>query len=279
MLRIKKMTQEDLEFAVRLTDTMNWNLVEEDFEFMITLEPEGCFVLLSDAERIGVATTVGFGKVGWIGNVIVKEDYRRHGGGSLLVRHAIEYLTARGVETIGLYAYLDKIPFYTRQDFRYESGFVLLRGSGFSASTKFPLREATTDDIGQIIDFDALCFGSSRKKLLEPILLDPDNLCHIWIEGNRIKGYGAAKVYDDTAEVGPLVCGHESGRIAIGLVEMILGSLEGCEVSMCIPERENEILEMLRDYGFKEDFHVARMFRGSPVITDCIYIAESLERG
>jgi hypothetical protein len=33
------------------------------------------------------------------------------------------------------------------------------------------------------------------------------------------------------------------------------------------------------DAGFKESFNVVRMFFGQLVFKDCIYIAESLERG
>ncbi|MDH5702305.1 MAG: hypothetical protein OEZ12_06000, partial [Candidatus Bathyarchaeota archaeon] len=62
------MSFEDLKFAVQITDQMSWNFVEEDFKFMMELEPEGCFVLLYDSERVGIATAVCFGKIGWFGN-------------------------------------------------------------------------------------------------------------------------------------------------------------------------------------------------------------------
>ena len=54
---------------------------------------------------MGIATCISFGKVGWFGNLIVKEEIRHKGAGSLLVKHAIDYLQGKGVETIGLYAY------------------------------------------------------------------------------------------------------------------------------------------------------------------------------
>ena len=57
------MTSEDLDFAVRLTDTMHWNLAESDFEFAMELEPDGCFVLLENSERIGLVTNVCYGRI------------------------------------------------------------------------------------------------------------------------------------------------------------------------------------------------------------------------
>ena len=38
------MSSADFQFATDLANTMNWNMATEDFEFMTSLEPEGCFV-------------------------------------------------------------------------------------------------------------------------------------------------------------------------------------------------------------------------------------------
>ena len=279
MFHIEKMSPEDFEFAVRLTDTMNWNLVEEDFEFMMRLEPDGCFILLCNSERVGVATAISYGQVGWLGNVIVSENHRRKGGGSLLVKYATEYLTSKGVETIGLYSYLDRIPFYTKHNFQFDSKFIALKGRGFSASTEARVREADEDDMQQIIDLDRLYFGGSRSKLLEPVLLDPSNLCYVCTDDDRILGFVAAKVYNEASEIGPLVCRQGYDDIAIDLLKTNLKRLKSCEVYLCIPEKESKILNLLTRHGFREDFRLARMFRGTPVINDYIYVAESLERG
>ena len=279
MFHIKNMSTEDFAFAVRLTDTMDWNLVEEDFEFMTELEPDGCFVVLDDSERMGLATTISFGKVGWLGNVIVSENYRGRGVGSLLVRYSLECLTNKYVEAVGLYAYVDKVPFYRRLGFEYDSGFVVLNGKGSSSPVGAHPREAGKDDIREIINLDRLCFGASRRKLLEPLLLDSGNLCYVSIKDGRVLGFVVAKVYEGVAEVGPLVCRRGCSDIAIDLLKTTLNRLEGLEVSMCIPEKESAIINTLMRSGFSEAFHVARMFYGNPIVNDCIYVAESLERG
>ena len=71
MFNVKNMQVSDFPFAVQLANTMNWNMTIKDFEFMLKLEPQGCFVLLHNKERVGIATIVTFGKVGWFGNFIV----------------------------------------------------------------------------------------------------------------------------------------------------------------------------------------------------------------
>jgi GNAT superfamily N-acetyltransferase len=279
MFHVKNMSLEDLEFAIRITDTMNWNLVEKDFKFMMQLEPKGCFVLLSNSEKVGIATTISFDRLGWIGNVIVSESYRKQGAGSLLVRHCVKYLTSKNVETVGLYSYMDKIPFYKRLGFEYNTEFAFLKGKGFSSPIKAGLKKATKEDIDNITDYDHSGFGALRRKLLEPILLDPNNLCYISIEDGQISGYIAAKVYEKIAEIGPMVCRRVCNDIAINLLRAILNRLEGFGVSMYVPKNEHAILNMLMDAGFSENLHVARMFFGPPVVKDCIYMAESAERG
>ena len=112
MFKVKTMRTKDHAFATQLANTMNWNMAPEDFQFMSLLEPEGCFVLFDGSKRVGIATCVSYGKVGWFGNLIVQEDYRHRGAGRILVTHAVDYLHDKGTQTIGLYAYPHLTSFY-----------------------------------------------------------------------------------------------------------------------------------------------------------------------
>jgi GNAT superfamily N-acetyltransferase len=279
MFHVEKMKADDFPFAVELANTMNWNMIVEDFEFTMKLEPQGSFVLFHGSERLGICTSVSFGRVGWFGNLVVKGGYRKEGAGSLLVRHAIDYLKNKGIETIGLYAYPHLISFYESFGFEPDIDFLVLQGKVGLLPTEGAVRKAKQQDVPEVIDFDSQCFGANRKKLLEPILLDTGNLCYIAIEKDGIAGYVAAKVSGTMAEVGPLICHANHVEAAVVLLKTILSRLNGLAVSMCIPKKEAALLNMLSKAGFREDFGVVRMFLGSAVAKNCIYIAESLERG
>jgi GNAT superfamily N-acetyltransferase len=279
MFRVEKMKVEDYPFAVQLANTMNWNMALEDFEFMVRLEPKGCFVLFHGSERVGAATSVSFGKVGWFGNLIVKEDHRKKGAGTFLVKHAIKYLKGRGVETIGLYAYPHLIGFYKNLGFKPDVDFLVFQGIAGSSVTEGTPREIEKQDIPALVDFDCRCFGACRKKLLEPILLNTDNPCYVSVDNNEIIGYGAAKAYDEMAEVGPLVCRQNHVDIAMTLLKTILGKLRSLDVFTCVPKEETALTQTLLTAGFREDFRVTRMFLGPAVAKNCTYMAESLERG
>jgi len=279
MLNVREMLPEDFEFAVRLANTMNWNLAAEDFEFALELEPRGCFTLLHNSERTGIVTTVSYGRIGWFGNLIVNERYRKRGGGTKLAGHAVKYLEGRKVETIGIYAYTHTVPFYERLGFEYDSDFIVLNGKGVPSAEVPDVKEANRGDIEKVVAYDRSCLGFSRRKLLEPILLDEDNICYLSVEDGEIRGYLVAKVFRGMAEVGPLVCSQKFSETALELLRAPLNRLRGFEISMCVHEKRTALLEMLERNGFIESFRVARMFRGPKIDTGCIYMAESLERG
>jgi hypothetical protein len=150
---------------------------------------------------------------------------------------------------------------------------------GLSFPPKPSVRLARKTDVKKIVSYDQVCFGASRKKLLEPIILDPDNLCYVYIEDGKVSGYVVAKVYRGVAELGPLACPRKSSGIAVDLLETALNRLKGLEVSMFVPEKESPILSMLEASKFVERFRVARMFQGSRLTDQCTFMAESLERG
>ncbi len=133
MFTVKPMVKGDFGFATELANTMDWNMADEDFQFMLNLEPAGCFVAFDGRERVGIATNISFGKVGWFGNLIVKEEYRTKGVGSLLVKHSISYLQAKGAQTIGLYAYPNLVGFYGKLGFKADEEFSVLQAESLRA--------------------------------------------------------------------------------------------------------------------------------------------------
>jgi GNAT superfamily N-acetyltransferase len=273
------MSSADLDFAVHITGQMGWELARSDFEFMMELEPKGCFVLSEDSEKIGIATTVSFGKTAWFGNLIVNESKRGRGAGSLLVNHSLKYLKSKKVETVGLYAYMEKIPFYKRLGFKPDLEFTVLKGKAFPSPPSMDITQAGKKDIKEIIEFDRAFLGESRIKMLEPILSDQENLCFVSTKNGRIAGYSVAKVYRGMAELGPLLCEKGRNKTAVALLKTTLNSLKGLEVTLFVPEREDAILSMLTKNAFRPTFKVERMFHGSPAGSDWLYLAESLERG
>lgn len=280
MLSVRLITVHDFKFAVTLTDTMNWNMTEDDFSFMLELEPRGCFVMHSDSKPIGLATTISFDHVGWIGNVIVDKSYRGQGAGSFLAQHAIQYLESKGVTTVYIYAYPSKKPFYKRLGFSTDSNFIVLFGSLKNLPpTSDIIVPATETHHPAIIDFDRRCLGFSRHKLLNSLLSLSSTSCYLAVMKDSLQGYAIVKDYGSMAEVGPVVWTRKGKKMSYDLVHSALGGTLGSDTFMCIPQNECALINSLKSNGFQEDFRVVRMIRGFPLHIDCIQIAESLERG
>ncbi len=274
---VKHMTIEDFAFAVKLTDTMNWDYTEEDFKFMTDLEPKGCFIASKNGERVGITTTIRFDSLGWIGNVIVNQNYRLMGIGSNLVKHAMDYLRSQSVRTIGLYSYMDTIPFYEKIGFKSNTRFIRLVGIGVAGDLGVnAIRKMEEKDLRYVIEFDRLCTGVSRQKLLRRIFMESRDLCYTIFERKRLVGFIMAR----SAQIGPLVCRPDFEEESINLLRAVLNKLVGLKVYIGVPEKRQHILDFLRNLSFREHFQVARMYYGDYLKDkNCTVAMESLERG
>lgn len=273
------MCAEDFPFAVRLANTMDWNMTESDFKFNQRLEPNGCFMLLQNHECIGIATCINYGKIGWFGNLVIETEHRQKGAGSLLVNHAIEYLKNKGVELVGIYAYKHLDKFYENIGFKAQDEFGLFSGQVTKCKPQDGLQQAHEKDITSLIKFDRQCFGWNRQRLIEAILRTKTNLCYYYTECDKILGFVMAKVYGEMAEIGPLVFHPNNLGVAVKLLSQVFYHLKGLEVYVCIPISEIGLFESLIAAGLNERFRLTRMFLGSIIAQNCVCVPESLERG
>lgn len=275
------MEPEDFAFAAGLSDTMQWNMTTQDFEVNRQLEPNGCFVLLDDSHPAGIATCINYGQVGWFGNLVIKEVYRKQGAGTKLVKHAVNYLRNKGTNTIGLYAYSNLTNFYSKLGFKRDIDFVVLKTNAvsYSPAPEGNLKAAGFTDFHHLVALDMGCFGAFRTKLFDLILRNPDNVCLVAVEGSEIVGCVAAKVFSESAEIGPLVCRKSRPEAALKLLKAVLCRVVGAEAYLYLPAAESALLDAAFKAGFTEQFRLARMFSGPAVAKSCIYAAESLERG
>lgn len=281
MFRVEKMCVDDFPFAVQLANTIDWEMTVEDYEFAAKLEPDGCFTLFSGSERAGISTCVSFGGVGWFGSLVVKDSDRRKGAGAFLVKHAMNYLKSKGAATIGLYTYPHLIGYYEQFGFKHDLDFLVFKGKAISPLTKEVMQLQTIKelDVPAVIKFDSQLFGASRKKLLEPILCDGANLGIMAVEKDEISGYCAAKIFGQNWEIGPLMCRRNQSGTACALLRSVLGQLRYFNIFVCVPAKENALLELLLKAGLQQKFQVKRMFLGPATGKGCTYVAESLERG
>jgi len=281
MVKIKNMKHEDFEFALRLTNLMSWDYARRDFEWMTHFEPAGCFVALDSYRRIGITTTITYENLGWIGNVIVSPEHRGRGIGSRLVEHAVDYLRNRSADFIGLYSYPETLQFYNNLGFREGESFLRLSIRGgcgfFEKSEKMRLEE-----LKGVIELDSKCFGACRKKVLTKIFNEFKELCRVTLVDGKVVGYIMGTKSAAGIEVGPCICHPKYRENALNLLKATLSHVKAKKISMGVPMRKFKLVNKLKEWGFKIDFKVIRMFyKGqTPAMkSNFIFAMESLERG
>jgi GNAT superfamily N-acetyltransferase len=277
MFSAEKMRPKDFPFAVQLANTMDWNMTNGDFAFMRELEPDGCFVLFDDTERVGIATCISYGKTGWFGNLVVKDAARRKGAGTFLVRHAMEYLRRKGVESVGLYAYQHLTDFYGDIGFKPVDDLVVLGGKVVHNGSD-GLREVEANDVPTLIELASQFLGDDRGKLLKAIF-NEGNAGYLASHDRDVVGFVVVKVYGGMAEIGPLLCRRYYEDTGATLLKSVLNKIGGLEAYAYVPLKEKRLLETLTATGLVEKFRLTRMYLGRIPADNCVYMPESLERG
>ena len=68
MVKFSPITLGDRDICLKLFEVAGWGNTEEDFLRMLHYSPGGCFI--ADV-GVGMVSTVNYGQVGWIGNLII----------------------------------------------------------------------------------------------------------------------------------------------------------------------------------------------------------------
>jgi len=249
LLRIRQMKTTDFRSILALTTQERWGFGARDLKRMMAIQPKGCLVATIGDEPIGLTTTVSYGRnAGWIGNVVVSRKHRGAGIGSNLVQAAVKYLLRSHVKRIGLYSYPENEAMYKRLGFETTGGFATLsmpNGARDLTKTteKVPLR--------QILRLDKRAFGADRSKLLTRLHLEfPEGWAWI-VNEEGVSGYSVVKLYQDSSEIGPLVC-EEMNEESIGaLLTSSMARTEKWPLGMSAPASGPIVAETAERLGFR----------------------------
>jgi len=280
-LRIRRMRAGDFDFAARLSNVESWDNSSDDFRRILRVQPGGSFVATEKKRRVGIVTTISYGILGWIGNVVVSRRYRKLGIGSWLVKHAILHLRKKGARTIGLFSYKRNLPFYQRLGFKIDASYLRLVGKGRALTSEGP-KSIHTKDFKRILTYDRKCLRHHRDRLLRELFGRFRDSSFVTLRDGEVLGYIVGKNYGTTCEIGPWLCSRKEISIAMGLLRAVLNASIGKPVEITVPGTNRQALRLLRNHGFEDQGSVVRMYYGDRAgLTDDRYIfaAESLEKG
>jgi GNAT superfamily N-acetyltransferase len=247
---IRRMTLTDIPAAMELKQAAGWNQIEADWQNILSLEPEGCFVYEADGRAVGSATAARFGRdLAWIGMVLVLPEYRRRGIARALLEHCLAYCRERRVACIKLDATEMGRPLYAALGFEDEQPIERWGVEECNVEAPAPTRLQSVEAVGEL---DRAAFGADRRRVLELLLRRfPDQAV-----GNE-QGYAMARPGWNAAFLGPAVARDEA--TARRLIAGLLAQRNGEPVFWDILPQHEAAANLARNLGFQPQRKLVRM--------------------
>ena len=273
MAEIRLLIPSDIPAVMRLNRAANWNQLEQDWQRILQLEPEGCFGLECDGRIVATATAICYGtRLAWIGMVLTDPEYRRRGFGRLLTERAIRYAEQRQVDWIKLDATDLGRPIYLQLGFVDESPIERWTGVGPGGRFTAQARPFTLDAV-----LDLASFGADRKQLLASLASDS-------VVSSRTGGCAMARPGANAFSLGP--CIARTATEARELIACVLSEHSGQPFYWDLLPANKAAVRLAEEFGFVPARKLARMVRpgnqpAEPLKNDdsLVYAAAGFEYG
>jgi GNAT superfamily N-acetyltransferase len=234
--------------------------VEWHFDFKIfpyqhfgegTYEAFGGFV---DNQIIAVGDLIINGKTGWLGNIVVKPEFRTQGFGQELTMHLVNYLKNHECKNIITMATESSKSLYKKLGFLTSSIFSTLEGQLPNAPAMVKqIRPVEPDDLKQIYALDASVTGEDRSKLFNSSI--SKGFVYTSADSRKIQGF----FLSETGE-GPIIASNSEAGLAL---LQLKHSLSLCNAS--IPCENRSAVDYLKKNHFHETDLVYRMALGEDI--------------
>ena len=246
----------ELDDVAALVSEARWNQVAADWRIFIELGR--VYAAHTRAGRI-VATTATLpydGRFAWISMVLVAGLYRRRGLATLLMRRAVDELSAARLIPV-LDATPDGRAVYRALGFEDCWGLHRLRRNGqtdppgavesFSTRPNVTIRAIQDDDWPALRAFDAAAFGAQRGAVLAGLRGRLPAAELIAQSGNRVVGFCLGRDGRIAAHIGPLVA--EDDAIARAILARAIASIE-TPLFIDLADAKTEVRTFLEHRGF-----------------------------
>jgi ribosomal protein S18 acetylase RimI-like enzyme len=268
---IRRLVEKDIEFAYQMVTAEGWNDGKNDVKRMFNYEPNGNFIAEAKGSPVGQVFTVNYGRLGWIGWLIVKPEYRRKGVAALLMKKAVDYLLRCGVETIKLEAVPEISDLYRKLGFVDEFDSMRFRGI---CRKRLPRKGICTtmmkrDGISEIARFDSDFFGADRRRVLNSLCQENPKLCFVSYDGSVVAGYIMCRKALSGHKLGPFVCNPETPQVARELLTTMVRELgQDTTIYAGVPVVNEEATRVFREFGFEQYSKSIRMYFGRKLETE-----------
>lgn len=248
-----------VESCMLLSEEANWNQTREDWKLMLR---SGCgFGRVDGSELVASALVLPFDRsIAWISMVLVKEDWRRKGLATVLMKKCVEYVDTLSLVPV-LDATLDGSKLYEKLGFsgrmtisRYSLNHVPSNGRHDAVAFG---RVKKLSDPNEVRAIDRDGFGVDRMFVLQDLVSRSGTTsCFSTNTDDEAVGYVTGRPGTNAYQIGPLVA--TNSPIAIDLTIEVLNQLGGT-VYVDVPDLQLDYTTWLITNGFQKQRSFIRM--------------------
>jgi GNAT superfamily N-acetyltransferase len=266
MIHIRLMTPADVALGMKLKTQAGWNQLEADWQRMLALQPDGCFVAELNGQPVGTTVAVIFDAVAWIAMVLVESAVRSRGVGKALMEHALAFLDGQGVGSVRLDATPLGQPLYEKLGFVEE--YRLARYDGVlpaAERTAAAVTRASPEQWEALCRFDRAITRTDRTKLLQRLFTERPDSVRMVEQNGKVTGFMAVRPGSKALQMGPCLAEPEIGPMLFADTGQ---RHAGQRVYLDVPLGNEPSVQLAERMGLQVQRHLVRMGRGPRVNED-----------
>lgn len=258
--------------VLHLIEEAGWAYTEAEVTRLIEVQPDGMLLLRSRGlmrDVRGCVYASAWGKMGFIGLMLVRDRYRGRGYGRALMDEAMAYLGSHDCAHVGLDAVGAAVGFYSKLGFRahWESLRLSIdtsasrRGAGATDA-----RPAGPSDLHQMQKLDALCSGMDRSHLIARLAASDDCTSLVAPSRGHLLAFGALRRSKGCMRLGPLVAVSDEGGMEAAR-QVVLAALEEAVprlLSVNVPAYNAPAVELMDELHATQHPPCVRMYDRDP---------------
>jgi GNAT superfamily N-acetyltransferase len=263
-LRLRAAGPDDLSTVGALREAAGWGV--HDWALRVAAEgPDARMLLAVDGDdRIaGVGSGISYGRLGFVGNMIVVEEHRRRGVGSAILGAVTEFLEERGSVRLELFATAAGRPLYERHGFELLAPGAMVRlgrDRHGGADPGVEVEEAAT--LSDVTEYDAARFGGRRTSVLAPMVGDSTRPFLVARRHGVVVGFAWLRPED--GRLGPFVA--DDPAVAATLVGAgFARATDAAQMTFNLPTSNAVGLAWLESIGAELETWDGRMGRGPQI--------------
>lgn len=262
----------DARAVLHLIEEAGWAYTRDEITRLIAVQPGGLLLLRSSGIRHGILGCVyasAWGRVGFIGLMLVRSSHRGRGLGMEMMMAALDHLAAEGATTICLDAVIEAIGFYLKLDFKtsWQSHRYSIDTSKSELSAEgVDVMRAGASEVDRALELDRVHTGIDRSALLRRLFVDRDAKFLVVPGEKEVLAYGVLRRSKGCMRLGPIVAAPrvEDSVAVRSILSTSIAESYPRMLTLNVPSYNKEAKDMLVSIGATEYAPCTRMYKGNP---------------